>query len=180
MKDYGQFLSADAVLIYPSRGKLFLFSFLAAALVVRMLSLWPPIGRTRDQVIVAVGIIFFAQFFIWSFRRLIRRKPSLIINHLGLVDDSSAIGGVSLRWDEVESIYISSMWLFGRFLSIRPRNSEKVLAGQTPVKAWLMRMNLWLVGAPVNISAGMLPVSVPGLVQQIQAKCPGVQVLLMK
>ena len=125
MKDYGQFLSADAVLIYPSRGKLFLFSFLAAVLVVRTLFLWPT-GRTRDQIIVAVGIIFFAQFFIWSFRRLIQRKPSLIINHLGLVDDSSAIGGVSLRWDEVESIYISSMWLFGRFLSIRPTNSRKV------------------------------------------------------
>jgi hypothetical protein len=41
----------------------------------------------------------------------------------------------------------------------------------------MMKMNVGLVGAAVNIPANTLPISLEELIQNIQQKCPGIQVV---
>jgi hypothetical protein len=91
------------------------------------------------------------------------------------MDNSSALGGYAIRWNEVESIYISTMrtsaFSSQRFLSIRLKRPEEFLSRQSAFRARLMKVNVSLVGAPVNISANTLPIKLEELMAMVQQKC---------
>jgi hypothetical protein len=173
--DYTPFLTPDAVVIYPSRGKLLLLALGSAAFVVLGFFMWST-GQTKNQVGGVLSIVFFGACFLFGAARLIWRRPSLIISPNGIFEGSSALGGYLLRWDEIHSVYISTMrvnvFSSQRFLSVRLNNTEEFLARQSSAKARLMRMNMGLVGAPINISSSTLPMTLEEIINVIQQKSP--------
>jgi len=169
-----EFLTPDAVVIYPSRGRVLLLGLGAAAFVALGFFLWR-IGGIRNQIVAVAAGGFFGMCFFFALYKLIWRQPALIISSSGLVDNSSALGGYAIRWNEVESVYISTMRtsLFSsqHFLSIRLKRPEEFLNRQSSFRARLMKANVSLVGAPVNISANTLPIKLEELVAMVQQKC---------
>jgi hypothetical protein len=180
LADYNQFLTPDAVVIYPSRGKLLLLVLGGAAFIALGLFLWRT-GQIKNQVVAILSVVFFGACFVFGVIRLIWRKPSLIISPMGILERSSALGSYLLRWDEIDSVFISTMQVTAfssqRFLSIRLKNTEEFLARQSSARARLMRMNMGLVGAPINISASTLPVKLEELIEVMQQKSPAGQTL---
>jgi hypothetical protein len=175
LADYYPFLTPDAAVIYPSRGKLLLLVLGAAAFVALGFFVWS-IGEIKGQVAGALSIVFFSACFVFGVIRLIWRSPSLIISPMGIFEGSSALGSYILRWDEIHSVYISTMrvtvFSSQRFLSVRLKNTEEFLARQSSAKARIMRMNMGLVGAPINISASALPVTLEEILELIHQKSP--------
>lgn len=172
--DYLAQLTPDAVVLYPSRAKLLLFALIAAAFVVGCFFMWND-PRPKYRVVAVVGGVFFGLAMLFLFARLVRRVPALIVNQSGIFDNSSGIGGYFLRWEEIDSMYVSSINR-QKFLSIRLKDPERFLSQQGGMKARLMRANVKLVGAPVNISANILPVKLEELIRIIQERAPAVRV----
>ena len=64
-----------------------------------------------------------------------------------------------------------------RILAVRVKDVENFLSRQSGLKSSLMKINLNLVGAPINIPASTLPISLEELIQNIQIKCPNIEIL---
>jgi len=175
LADYHQFLTPDAAVIYPSRGKLLLAIFGAAAFVALGFFLWNT-GEIKGQIAGVLSIGFFGACFLFCVIRLTWRRPSLIISPMGIFDSSSWLGGYILPWNEIDRVYVSTMrtsvFSSQRFLSVRLKNTEEFLARQSSAKTRMMRMNMGLVGAPINISASTLPVTLEEILELIHQKSP--------
>ena len=167
--DYLAQLTPDALVLYPSRIKLLLFAALSALFVAGGFFMWS--NDRNDQLIAIADWVFFGLMLLWFLSRLGQRVPALIVNQSGIFDKSSGLSGYFLRWEEIDSVYISRLGQ-QRFLSIRLKDPEAFLSGFSGFKARMMRANMKLVGAPLNISANTLPMKLDDLVAAIQQKSP--------
>jgi hypothetical protein len=95
---------------------------------------------------------------------------------LSLFDHASALCAGFLSWDEISHLFVGKI-KNQRFLGIAVKDVEGLLNRQTGWKAKLMRMNVRLAGSAVSIPANTLPISLEELIQKIQQKCPGIQVI---
>lgn len=171
--DYLAQLTPDAFVVYPSRGKLVLFALLSAGFVVAGFFIWS--NDRNDRFVAVADWIFFGFALLFFISRLGQRVPALIVNQSGIFDKSSGLSGYFLRWEEIDSIYISQMGR-QRFLSIRLKDPEAFLSNFSGFKVKMMRANMKLVGAPLNISASTLPMKLEDLITAIQQKSPALRV----
>jgi hypothetical protein len=74
-----EFLTPDAVVLYPSRGRILLIGLGAAAFVALSFFLWQ-IGGVRNQIVAVAACGFFGICFLFALYKLIWRQPALIIN----------------------------------------------------------------------------------------------------
>ena len=170
--DYHLLLTPDAFVVYPSRGKLVLMAIGCIALTACAIAEWLE-GSLEYRIVALAAGVFFGLVFVLVIMRLVKRTPSLILNQSGIFDNSSALGGYFLRWEEIDSIFISSMTVSmnrQRFLSIKVKDTDRFLSQQGTLKAKMMRANIKLVGAPVNISANTLPIRLEELLEVIKQK----------
>lgn len=171
--DYLAQLTPDALVVYPSRVKLVLFALLSALFVVGGFFIWS--NDRNDRFVAVLDWIFFGSALLFFISRLGQRVPALIVNQSGIFDKSSGLSGYFLRWEEIDSVYISHMGR-QRFLSIKLQDPEAFLSRFSGFKAKMMRANMKLVGAPLNISASILPMKLEDLVTAIQQKSPTLRV----
>ena len=183
--DYQSLLTPDAFVVYPSKAKLFLL--LAGCLVFIALAIWMWNAVPADELeyrIVAIAAWVLCALGVWfTLKRLIKKTPSLVVNQFGIFDNSSAVGAYLLRWEEIDSIYISSMTISRstqRFLSIKVKDTDGFLSQQGALKATMMRANIKLVGAPVNISASTLPIKLEELLEIIKQKSAGAHMVAVQ
>jgi hypothetical protein len=159
--------------------KLFLLVLCGAAFAVVSLFIWRT-GEVVKQTVAVAGVLFSGVCLVFGVVKLIWRQPALIINSAGILDNSSALGKYAVLWDEIEDGYISTMQtsLFSkqRVLSIRLKRTEEFIHRQPAIRACLMKANVGLLGAPVNISTNTLPVSLEELISLIQQKYPKAEV----
>src|SRR5262249_18068977 len=149
-----QLMTPDAIVIYPSKKKLFLMAVAAAAFVgfaIFMLLSPDPDFRDWDVRAVAIAcIVFFGLALVYVVWRLVRPTPALVIHSSGLFDNASALSAGFLRWDEISSIFVARI-KNQKFLAIAVKDVEGLLNRYSGVKARLMKMNVRLAGAAVNI-----------------------------
>ena len=162
----------NKVEIYPSRGRLVLPGF--ASLFFVLLGLWLGFGGEASGIpgwrVVAgsyLGVPFFSACLCYAAYRLIARRPALVLCLEGIVDQGSAVSAGLVRWEEIERIFAGSIQQQS-FVSIAVKSPDDFLARVGGVKAKLMRMNIGLVGAPVNIPVDALPMTVDEVLQTIQ------------
>lgn len=172
--DYLAQLTPDAFVIYPSRAKLLFFALVGGAFFAGCFGLWND-GRIKYQIVAVLGWVMCGLVVWFCIKRLVKPAPALILNQSGIFDNSSGVSGYFLHWEEIDSIFISSIRR-QRFLAIRLKAPELFLSRQSAMKAAAMRMNIKLVGAPVNISANTLPLKLEELMAVIQQKAPAVRV----
>ena len=168
-------MTPDATVIYPSRGKLLLITCGGAGFVA--LGLWlSRSSDTEERWIGIASVVFFGLCMLYAVARLVRPTPALVIHPSGIFDNASALSAGFLLWDEIAGVYVAKL-KNQRFLAIAVKDLEALLSRQSRLKARMMKMNVGLVGAAVNIPANTLPISLEDLIQNIQQKCPGIQVV---
>jgi hypothetical protein len=177
--DYRPLLNPDAIVIYPSRTKLLLVTagcvgFVALGLFL-LLSPNPQFRDVEVRLAGIAGIAFFGLCLGYAVWRLARPSPALIIHSSGIFDNASALSAGFLAWNEISHIFMAS-FRNQKFLGIAVKDVEGLLSRQSGLKARLMRMNIRLSGAAINIPANTLPVSLDEVVAKIQEKCPEITI----
>jgi hypothetical protein len=176
--DYHSLMTPDAIVIYPSRGKLLLLAAAAAGFVAIGIFMVAS-AKAEDHIRGIAVIVFFGLCLFVAAWQLVRRTPAVIIHYSGILYAAGRSAGF-LRWEEISGVYIASMNVGRlknhRFLAIVVKDLDAFLTRQSRLQAKLVKMSVSLIGAPVGISASTLPISLEELIQKIQQKCPGIPV----
>ena len=151
---------------------------LVAALIFVGLGLWfviaPPRSgnafwnnQTKVTIIGYASIIFFGICAVYSIYKLSDNKPGLIIDHLGILDNSSGMPAGPILWSDIEDISVIELYR-QKLLMIKVKNPEDYINRQTGLlKRKSMLLNNKLYGAPVSLSANGLKISFDELLHLI-------------
>jgi hypothetical protein len=162
----------NRIILYPTRARFLLVAFGSLIFVflgstIRSWSDQVPVPSWFTAIASYLAMGFFGLCFVYAVYRLVVRKPSLILSREGILDNASAVSAGFVRWEEVDRIFYSSM-MNQEFVSIALKDTEGFLGRIGGVKATLMRANVGLVGAPINLPANALAVSSAELLKLIQ------------
>lgn len=146
----------EELVIYPSPRKL--FGLCAASIIFVLIGGGMfAVGLNEEELpvpVIAVGLVcvlFFGSCLIYLLYRLLNKKPSVVLDDQGMMDDSSYIGGGRLRWDQIEEIMMYD-FMGQRFIGLKLADTQAFLTQQSGLKKMLMKLNRGMVKAPVNIS----------------------------
>jgi hypothetical protein len=99
---------------------------------------------------------------------LFDRKPGLIIDCQGLIDNFSAVAAGRIPWDEITGYRIASMHR-QCMLVIDVTDPQKYEARGWRGRQWLNSLNTRIVGSPIVISANSLTIGFDKLEQVLAA-----------
>ena len=123
-------------------------------------------GRFRDPTIVhGVGlasIAFFGLCALAGLRKLFDRKPGLVLNSSGIIDNSSAISAGLIPWTEIKGAEIFEVSK-QKMLIIKVTNPEKYVARANWLKQATNKASQSMCGSSISISANSLKISFPEL-----------------
>ena len=159
------------IVIYPSRAKMagiFLGGNLFVLLGVLFLAMPDEFGVPVLLLVITsyIEIPIFGLCALYALRRLIVRRPVLVIDRNGIDDRSSLISAGLMGWDEIEAVTpyrFRGQWMLG----ILPVDSDAVIARQRWYKRLLIRQNERLGCPPVNIPQVVLPMDVHALADRL-------------
>lgn len=158
----------QAHVVYPDRRTLVVAAVLAAGFAVLSLviALLPDVFRAseRERVLVGAGVLFFAGLAL--FLLLLVRRPLLVISQEGIVHHTPLLGVGLIRWEEVREV-VAYRFMRQRLLGIVPVSLETLLARRSPAWRWLLRVNVGLLRAPINVPERLLPMSLEELLAVI-------------
>jgi hypothetical protein len=141
----------NEIVVYPRKFKMFLFAAGALWLFCSSLvfAIWPDEIGVSWRVVIAswLGIPFFGLGFTYICYRLIVPKPSVILNHKGIFDNSSAFSAGLIEWNEIASFYIFEV-RGHRLIGIVPLDVDAFLQRQTAFKRRLLKIKS---GPPIAI-----------------------------
>lgn len=115
-----------------------------------------------------VAMLFGAAGVAWGIAKSRDRKPGLVLNAEGMVDNSSAVAAGFIPWSEVtgvETFQISSQ----RMLVIRVADPAKYIERGGAVKRSLNRANASMCGSPIVISSNALRIPFDELRREVVA-----------
>ncbi len=163
------------IMVYPSEWKIFrgvIWSFFFTILGIFIMGIGYAIDRKDMKLdigvlfIICVGLFFtilFGYCLLNIFYRLVSHKPLVIINNEGILVDATA--GI-VRWEDIA--FISPYEVMGqRSLGIFPKNNQAILARQGRIKRILMKINMSMGYAPIEISQSVFPISIEELLSLI-------------
>jgi hypothetical protein len=127
-----------------------LLLLLAGSLVLAALSLVSFGFRPGGPALGVLGLVVFGSAAGFLLRRLLVRRPTLVLDAGGLVDRASAVAAGRVPWDRVADVGVQTMGR-NRVLSVLLRDPEAWLAAQPPLRRRTMALNAKLLGTPVNI-----------------------------
>lgn len=109
------------------------------------------------------AILFFGAGGLYGLIKLFDKKPGLILNSSGLVDNASAVAAGFIPWSEVlgASIYEIQKQ---KMLIIGVRNPQKYLDRGSALKRAFNKANAGMSGSPVSITSVTLKIDFPELV----------------
>lgn len=151
------------MVIYHAKTKLVLLTlgswlFVAAGI---FFYLSPEIGLTllTEVLVFWIGVPFFTLAGLYAAKRLMIKKPAVILDSEGFVDQASAVGAGRVYWKEVESMFI---FTYGgqRFLGVRLNETSGLERRISTRKAALLNLNRKLTGAEASIHIPQTALSV--------------------
>ncbi len=102
------------------------------------------------------GILFFGFAGIFILKKLGDKKPGLIINDKGIIDNSSAVATGQILWSDISTIEVAEIYK-QKFLMLIVDNPEFYISRQTKaVKRKAMQINFKSFGSPISIAANGL------------------------
>jgi hypothetical protein len=149
----------------PLSRKKMLLTFLGAIAFVAIGLLFlisPPktsIPITLIFIVGAASILFFGFVAVTVLRKYLNQRAGLIINRLGIMNNSNGVPPDVLLWSDIEDIKISNV-AGQRFLVFMVRNPKDYFENATnPIKKNIMEMNYEIYGSPICISANSLQIN---------------------
>jgi hypothetical protein len=168
MASYSQWMTPDAIVIYPSWKRSLLPLLLCGGFVA--IGLFLLATPARDDKLAGIAcIVFFGGAMIYPLARLIRKVPSLIIHSSGIFENGSALASGFLTWEEIASVK-STLIGKQRYLAISVKDTEVFLRRQPGLKRFIMKMNRKWFGAAIYISELNLSMPLNEVIATIQEK----------
>ena len=155
------------IVLYPSRWKMTLLA-LGGLLFASCAPLLWITGDIFFQVVAVIDVLFFGYCAFFALVRLLRPRPSLVLDERGITDNASATGAGFIAWEEIAAVGMSSMGV-NQFLVIIPHDTEAILARQPSFKRKIMVANMGLVGSPVAIP-GHTTMPLEEIMRHVQAR----------
>jgi hypothetical protein len=109
------------------------------------------------------AIVFFGVFALYALKKLFDKKPALIFNNNGIVDNASSVLAGFIPWSEVVGAEICVIQN-QKLLIIMLRNPKVYIARGNSLKQALNKANYKMVGSPISISSNTLAIDFSELV----------------
>lgn len=165
--------STDETVIYLSRKKIVLLILGACAFValgIWMSSLSDEFIRSQPRYnnpafvhrIGILSIIFFGPCAIFALKKLFDKKPGLVLNNVGMVDNSSGASAGLVPWSEIVGSEVFKIQE-QKMLIIKVRNPQKYIERGGRLKQTLNSANYKMCGSPIVISSNNLDIKFPEL-----------------
>lgn len=160
--------SGQRIEIALSKSKIVLMLFGALAFVA--IGLWfvitPPTiensywgNPTKIAIAGYASIIFFGLCAFFLIRKLPDKKPGLIIDDIGLVDNSSGLAAGQVLWTDIENISVIEIHR-QKLIMLQVKNPQHYIDKQTSLfKRKGMELNNKMYGTPLSITANGLKTS---------------------
>jgi hypothetical protein len=158
-------LTVAGSLLFVAAGVWFLTAGDDSSLVTTLRRFVPPLFV---HGLGAVAMVFGAVGVAYGIAKSRDRKPGLVLNAEGMVDNSSAVAAGFIPWSEVtgvETFQVSSQ----RMLVIRVADPAKYVERGGAVKRSLNRANANLCGSPIVISSNALRIPFDELRREVVA-----------
>lgn len=161
--------SSDETIIGLSKTKLVLLLLGASAFVaagIWMLSLDDASiqsqRRFNDPLYVhglgLVAVVFFGICGLFALKKLFDKKPGLVFNNSGIVDNASSASAGFIPWSEVVGAEVFEIQK-QKMLIIMVRNPQEYIARGNSLRRTLNKANYKMVGSPISISSNALEIS---------------------
>jgi hypothetical protein len=162
----------DIVSIPLSKTKLAFLLLLAAGFVALCAWLYlHPNGTRYDPTFVRaigmVGFVFFGLCGVIALTKCFDSRPGLVLDSLGITDNSSGVAAGRIAWSEIRDVQIASV-RSQKFLVLLVTNPEKYLGKGNFLKRFLVDANYRMTGSPITISSSALRISFAELEQLVR------------
>jgi hypothetical protein len=140
------------IVVRTPRYKLFFLFILSVVMVAA--SAWLAFGSPWTMLLLK-GLGLFATCFFgicggWVLSRLFSHRISIILDRNGLVDNSSALPGGRIPWDQITRVGITKV-SDRQFLGIDVEDRSLLAASRSAFRRWIDDYNVAITGYPVNI-----------------------------
>jgi hypothetical protein len=108
------------------------------------------------------AIVFFALCGLYGLKKMFDKKPGLILNESGIVDNASGVAAGFVPWSEVLGIAVYEIHK-QKMLIVGVKDPQKYIARGGVLKRMLNRANHNMSGSPITISAAALGIEFPEL-----------------
>jgi hypothetical protein len=113
-----------------------------------------------------MSIVVFGYFLILGATRLLDKKPGLILNNLGIINNSSGINRF-IPWSDIVGFY--TLEIFGQqILFVRLVEPQKYIQIDGATQRSIAEMNYKLYGSPVAISSNALQINFTDLLKVVR------------
>ena len=102
-----------------------------------------------------LGLAFFGLCAVYIFSKAFDKKPGLVVDSDGILDNSSAAAGQLIKWDRITGIRKHQI-MSTKFILIDIENPEQFIDQATGLKKKLMWGNYKMSGTPTSISTTAL------------------------
>ncbi|TXH20526.1 MAG: hypothetical protein E6Q95_05520 [Chitinophagaceae bacterium] len=100
--------------------------------------------------------------------KVFNKKPGLILNEDGIVDQTSAVSNGLIQWTDIKNVYAETV-SDHPFIMIDVKNPQKYLEKQkNPIARRAMEINMQLYKTPIHINVNLLNTNAETLLQSIQ------------
>jgi len=169
--------TTDELVIELSKNKIVLLIVGSCAFVA--LGVWlsvdaesiVPESPIKDPLFVRgaglAGIIFFGFCGVYGIKKLFDKRPGLVLNSSGIIDNSSAIAAGFIPWSEILGAEIFQIYR-QKMLIIKVRDPEMYIARGSALKRMLNRANHKTCGSPIAITSNSLKIAFPELLSTFE------------
>jgi hypothetical protein len=104
-----------------------------------------------------VAIVFFGILGLYALKKLFDKKPGLVLNDSGIVDNASSVSPGFIPWSEVIGAEICEIQK-QKLLIIKVRDPQEYIARGSSLRRTLNKANYKMVGSPISISSNALAI----------------------
>ena len=104
------------------------------------------------------AIVVFGALALFFFKKLFDKKPGLVFNNSGIVDNASAVAAGFIPWSEITGYDIFEMPQ-QKMLIVMVSDPQKYVERGNAVKQKLNQANFKMCGSPISISANALKIN---------------------
>lgn len=124
---------------------------------------------TYLKVLSAAMIVFSGLCTIYYFTKFFDKKPGLVINDEGIIDNASAVCAGLIKWENITGVSINE--IYGqKFLAIYINNVDEIISKQRGFKKAVMSLNKNYFNSPIQISSNGLKCNFEDLYNLIEER----------
>jgi len=107
-----------------------------------------------------IDILFFGLCGLYSCVKIFDRKPGLVVNNNGIIDNSSFMSVGLVKWENITDVRVTDVVIdLGvvrhnqKILTIEVNNAKEIIGSQKSFKRFLMSLNNNFYKSPIQISS---------------------------